>query len=304
MGLCFSCSRRVNRVEYQRPQYRVVDGRRYHNLQNSEYKLANDEPEIYRLQRYHFALKEIWDGNFQSPVDEILRKGASVLEIGCGPGTWIIDMAKTYPRSSFTAIDISPVFPKTDIPGNVEFIQYNLLDGLTMANSSFDFVHQRYLVGGFKQEQWRNQVIQELLRVTRPGGWIESVETDTEWPSEGDATQRLGKSLSEMLRSKGLNPKIGQELPEIFEKTGGFSEIRNKSITIRLGEKGGKVGEESLRFAVNGLRSGGPFVREFMNISTEHYNALVEVMEIEAHHNVTLMKQYRVFGRKKVEPIS
>ncbi|KAG9296120.1 hypothetical protein G9A89_011973 [Geosiphon pyriformis] len=303
MGLCCSCLRRVNRIEYQRPQYRVVDGRRYHNLENSEYRLANDEPEVDRLERYHHCQKQIWEGNFKSPVDEILRKGASVLEIGCGPGTWTLDMAKTYPNSHFVAIDISPVFPTTNIPENVEFLQYNLLDGLPMEKSTFDFIHQRYLVGGFTQEQWRNNVIQELLRVTRPGGWIEFIETDAEWPSEGDVTQRIGKSLVDMMRSIGLNPNIGQELPAIFESTNGFSEIKKKAITIRLGEKGGKIGQESLRFVVNGLRSGAPFLRDYMNISAEHYNAFVEVMEIEANQSVTLLNQYRVFGRKKLEPI-
>lgn len=39
--------------------------------------------------------------NFISPVHELLvsEKKHKVLDIGCGPGTWVLEMATEYPNS-------------------------------------------------------------------------------------------------------------------------------------------------------------------------------------------------------------
>ncbi|CAG8608591.1 6305_t:CDS:2, partial [Ambispora gerdemannii] len=63
-------------------RFRIIGGRRFHNLSNSEYLGANDDEEVDRLIRYHDAIKEIWGGLFHSPIEEKLRKGARVIDLG------------------------------------------------------------------------------------------------------------------------------------------------------------------------------------------------------------------------------
>ncbi|CAG8648833.1 8633_t:CDS:2 [Ambispora leptoticha] len=64
------------------PRFRFIDGRRYHNITNSEYPGANDDQEAVRLIRYHEAMKDIWEGLFHSPVEEKLKQGARVIDVG------------------------------------------------------------------------------------------------------------------------------------------------------------------------------------------------------------------------------
>ena len=88
-------------------------------------------------------------------------------------------MASDYPNAHFYGIDISAIFPTEIHPRNVEFRQVNVLNGLPWPDEYFDFVYQRFMLLSFTTKQW-DYVIEELLRVTKRGGWIEIFELTTE----------------------------------------------------------------------------------------------------------------------------
>src|SRR4051794_2842473 len=82
-------------------------------------------------------------------------------------------MAYEYPSAIFIGVDISPIFPsEKKKPENATFLQ-NMLDGLPFEDNTFDFVYQRSLASAISEDQWKCDVIHELYRVTKPGGWIE-----------------------------------------------------------------------------------------------------------------------------------
>ncbi|CAG8634102.1 3760_t:CDS:2 [Ambispora leptoticha] len=296
MGCC--CSRRCFEEENGSIRYRLINGRRYHNLSSSVYFLANDDEEAYRLSRYHDAIKDIWEGPFNSPVEEKLRQGARIVDIGCGSGIWILDMARQYPNSNFVGIDISPILPTEGLPSNVKFIQYNMVDGLPFEDSSFDLVHQKFMVGAFTEVQWKEKVIPELIRLVRSDGWIEILEADAILISDGTVTRRIAKAFHDFLVSKGINPSIGKEIPRIFENSNVFLEIKHQQKTIKLGKRHGESGEESLRFYVSGLNSARGTLANSMNIMPEHYDALLETMYIEAEKCSTDFIQHRICAHK------
>ncbi|CAG8662217.1 13414_t:CDS:2, partial [Ambispora leptoticha] len=279
MGGC--CSRSSFEQEDGTIKFRLIHGRRYHNLSDLMYFVANDDEEAHRLSGYHEALKDIWGGLFNSAVEEKLRQGARVIDIGCGTGIWILDMAQQYPNSKFVGIDISPIQPTEGLPPNVKFIQYNVLDGLPYEDSSFDLVHQQFMVLAFTETQWEEKVIPELIRLTRPDGWIEILEVGLA-TSDGTITMRLTKA----------------EIPRILENTNAFSEIRNQQKVLYFGKKHGKSAEESLKFYVRGLSSAKGFIATSMNIMPEHYDALVETVSIEAERYSTYFNQYRICAHK------
>jgi len=63
--------------------FRYTDGRRFHNVETSNYSLPNDDQECDRLRLQHFLWKDVWQSNFSAPAEEILtRKRTKVLDVG------------------------------------------------------------------------------------------------------------------------------------------------------------------------------------------------------------------------------
>lgn len=61
---------------------------------------------------------------------------------------------------------------------NLDFYQANVVDAkLPFADNHFDFVKQRLVTASFTLADWK-RVMAELVRVTKPGGYIELLEID------------------------------------------------------------------------------------------------------------------------------
>jgi len=159
-------------------EYKYINGRRFHNIDSVKYSLPNDDAEMDRLRAQHYLFHYIFQGNFSSPVEEILKIGGTeVLDLGCGPGTWLLEMGETFPKSNFTGVDLTNTLTGNDslqseISQNVKFVKGNVLDGLPFKDSTFDYVFIRYLSFGFTEQDWK-YVINEVIRITKPGGWME-----------------------------------------------------------------------------------------------------------------------------------
>lgn len=104
---------------------------------------SNDEEEADRLNSQHYLLRNTLHGNHTAPVEDLLEDGIKVLDVGCGPGQWTLDMASDYPQSTFVGVDMVDVFPTNDLPQNCSFVKGNTLERLPFDDNSFDYVFQR-----------------------------------------------------------------------------------------------------------------------------------------------------------------
>ncbi|KAJ3100125.1 hypothetical protein HK100_004771 [Physocladia obscura] len=103
--------------------------------------------------------------------------GVKTLDVGCANGWWLDSINKTYPSAELYGVDIA-----TDVitaalkrlPA-AKFSFANVAVGLPFDNDTFDYTHQRQLCLGLQKEEFP-LAIQELIRVTKNGGWIELVE--------------------------------------------------------------------------------------------------------------------------------
>jgi hypothetical protein len=48
----------------------------------ASYIFPSDDDEIDRLTVQHYIFQNIWDSNFSSPIKDILKNGAKVLDVG------------------------------------------------------------------------------------------------------------------------------------------------------------------------------------------------------------------------------
>lgn len=224
--------------------FKYANGRRFHNDENSKYFLPNDDEEVDRLQIQHFLFCYIWQGNYSSPISDLLdRGGAKVLDVGCGPGTWLLNMSTDYPRASFTGIDISPIYPSEIKPCNLTFRTANILEGLPFPDNHFDFVYMRFLLTAFTEDDWQNKVIQELCRVLKPGGYIEIMEGDMVLNPEGDCGKILMNAFRSILLSKSINPRICSKIMNILSTHQSLTNFICEERLCPVGTWAGRVGE-------------------------------------------------------------
>ncbi|CAO3598500.1 unnamed protein product [Absidia cylindrospora] len=197
--------------------FRYKEGRRYHEDETIPYVLPNDDEEIDRVHQQHWLFRYLFQSNFEVPLHNDLEKGITVLDTGCGPGTWLFEMAEDYPHSQFHGIDITPVFPENIKPANVQFALGNIAERLPYPDNHFDYIHQRLLIFGLTLPQW-DLAIQELLRILKPGGWIEFVEVDQEAQNMGPLLKIIIDAMEHMLISRNMVPNIGLKLVGYLEK--------------------------------------------------------------------------------------
>ncbi|KAL1918003.1 uncharacterized protein VTP21DRAFT_3269 [Calcarisporiella thermophila] len=225
-----------------RSNFKWLEGRRYADVQGIPYFLPNDMEELDRLTMEHYILRWAFDGNTIAPVQETLTKGACVLDIGCGPGTWLMEMAADYSNSEFVGVDICDLLREdAAIPPNCTFSIANILDGLPFEDSSFDFVHHRNMLFSYKIEHWP-QVVGELYRVTKPGGWVQLVEMDMQIFRCSAQGESMNGRYRHALLARGCDPLICRRLDTAL-KAKGFTEASRSYLSIPLGEWGGRVGE-------------------------------------------------------------
>ncbi|RUS15491.1 hypothetical protein BC937DRAFT_92380 [Endogone sp. FLAS-F59071] len=136
-----------------------------------------------RQQKQHQAMKRLFQTNFQAPVHATLNgesgESGMVLEVMCGQGTWTLDMANDFPTTMFFGVHTSRTYPTTDFPANCFFQEGTPLEtrGLPFCDNTFDYVIQRFTLTELSPDQ-RERNLKELMRVTKPGGYIEVVEAD------------------------------------------------------------------------------------------------------------------------------
>src|ERR1019366_1006311 len=128
-----------------------------------------------------------------------------ILDLACGPGGWVLDVAFDYPEIDVMGVDISETMIRyaiaraqsQQIP-NASFGLMNITQPLDFADESFDLVNSRFLVGVLTRTAWP-AFLQEGQRITRPGGIIRLTETEhgglglTNSPAFRSEERRVGK---------------------------------------------------------------------------------------------------------------
>ncbi|CAG8577237.1 9979_t:CDS:2 [Ambispora leptoticha] len=261
---------------------------------------CNISHEINMLTNHHYVLKETWDNtNYSAPVTEILRNNALVLDIGCGSGTWVLDMATEYSTSTFIGIDSTSFFPKQIRPVNTNFHQLNVLDGLPWNKNHFDFVYQRMMLTSLTEEDYQNQ-IREIVRITKPGGWIEIMEKNVELNNSGPTTTMILKGACKVLESASFNTKIGAQIKRWLQECG-LVNLRFQEKTTPLGAWGNHIGVAAFDDMLISLKKLQNCLLQNLKITEKEFDGIVDTIKSEVEENRTSITTFRCFAQKPIQ---
>ncbi|CAG8628038.1 12220_t:CDS:2, partial [Ambispora gerdemannii] len=280
--------------------YRFIDGQRYHNSRNSVYCLPSDEKECERLNIQHYMYRYIWQSNFSAKVEQkmINDSGVKVLDVGCGPGTWLLEMSSEFPKCHFTGIDIFPsMFPEVK-PRNAQFIKANVLDGLPFDDDTFDFVHMRFLCIAFTEDEWEHKVIPELTRLVKPGGYLEIMEADLQFKNIGSNGKIFVDAWLQDLSSRFINPLIIHKLEGYLHATPALQDITSERRPNPVGDWGSRVGKVAADVFVSLIRSLETRLIDRMGLTSAEFQELIEFAAHEFNENKTFSVSCRVYARK------
>jgi ubiquinone/menaquinone biosynthesis C-methylase UbiE len=188
------------------------------------YPLGSSLGESARLQRQAEELA----ADSAALLDRVgLQPGQSAIDLGCGP-RGILDMlaGRVSPAGRVVGLDADPAHTAMA----AEFAAARGLSGVEIITAdarstglpagSFDLVHARTLLVNLAEPA---EVAAEMMRLARPGGWVASMEPDTEhalcYPPH-PAFDRLRDIFTVAFRRNGADPWIGRRVPELFRRAG------------------------------------------------------------------------------------
>lgn len=147
-----------------------------------------------------------------------LHAGRTVLDVGCGPGTITVDIARHVTPGTVVGVDptesvLTQGRRHAEDAGvdNVEF-QAGDANQLDFPDDTFDIVHAHQVLLHLTDPV---AALREMLRVAKPGGVVAARDTDYSgaiwWPAD-DRLDRWRQVYQAVARASGTEPDAGRRL--------------------------------------------------------------------------------------------
>jgi len=212
-----------------------------------------------------------------------------VLDVGCGPGGWILEAARLYPHMELLGIDISwrmieyarAEAQARKLTDGIEFLVMDALHPLELADASFDLVNMRFGASFLLVKDW-SRLLSELLRVARPGGVVRLTDG---YPSQSTtpAWNRIAKMVYCALYRSGhhlTEEHVGmtRELPRLLSESG-CQHVQSKDYTLEF-VAGTVEGQNFYQNEMYWFQTAKPFLQKWGCVS-EDYDTLYQQVLIE-----------------------
>ncbi len=242
-----------------------------------------------RLFDQNRLINEYMGGLFPQDIDPSTIE--DVLDLACGPGGWVQDIAFAHRAMQVMGVDSSQAMldyarALTRVQGldNASYRRMDIRQPLDFTDASFDFVNVRFLVGVLSPGDWP-ALLAECKRVLKPGGIIRLVEA--EWPdTTSPAVQHLGRivigALEHLGRSYGPDGQhlgvMGRLVPLLRDT--GLTQVRSRTVEVPF-----TTGLISMHPIMALLRTAlylmEPSLLRWEVVTKEEFEALLEQMELE-----------------------
>src|SRR5579863_3801709 len=281
------------------------------STQDNNYVMGSENAaEMARLINQDLLITRSMGGPFAFWTDAELATVSNLLDIACGPGGWALEVARAYPQMHITGVDISQTMIRYADAladsrgfGNLQFGIMDVTKTLDFPNNSFDFVNARLLAGFMAKQNWP-QLLQECMRVVRPGGII----CLTEWEltlTNSFAQEKLNNTIARVGfamkrtfspdgRHIGITPMLSR-----FLKNAGCTHINSRAFAVDFssGTQAHEGYAENVRIGFEILR---PLITRVEQMSDEEYTMLHQqtVAEMLTDDFCGLAYHLTVWGQK------
>lgn len=246
----------------------------------------SNQQELTRLQ-FHDHLATVAQGGVlpEQPDPMIFQR---VLDVGCGTGGWLIEMAQVYPDiARLEGVDVSRTIvefaraqaAEQHLDDRVEFHTMDALRMLEFPENSFDLLNQRSGAGYLRTWDWP-KLLQEYQRVTRPGGVIRITEADWIVESNSPALTSLFDIMLTAFYHAGhtfaqTSDGVTRELPLLLHQIGLENiQVRRFPRENRAGTPEGQLFIDDMKLV---FRTMLPFLRKWIQVP-DNYEDLYQQM--------------------------
>lgn len=211
-----------------------------------------------------------------------------VLDVGCGTGGWLRELARTTPTCTLLiGVDVSLTFIEAaraqaaaeQVDDRVEFHVMDALRMLEFPANFFDLVNHRVAASWLRTWDWR-KLLQEYRRVCRPGGVIRITEADTMVRSTSPALTHLCDLWLQAFHQAGhlftpTREGVTGELAHLL-RLHGVQEVQTRAATLEY-RAGTLEGQRFCEDAKLMFRTVLPFMRKWMRVP-EDYEEIYQQM--------------------------
>jgi ubiquinone/menaquinone biosynthesis C-methylase UbiE len=269
-----------------------------HDSREGGYALdPESQAEIGRLRRQHsvvtLAMGGLFPHGFALPNQAAVTR-SDILDVACGPGSWVLGVAEAKPGwhvvgidSSRTMIEFAALQATSLHLDNADFQEMDARVPLDFPDNSFDLVNARFLAAFMTPASWP-ALLHESWRVTRPGGAIRLTEGDLfSWhcsPAlhrlEGmglHALRRAGRCFSPDEIGLGIVPRLKSLL-----RNAGFEAVTQQAHTINFSH-GSHDYQQWIENALAVVEAGLPFLIRTGQATQEELGSLLQQASSELH---------------------
>ena len=232
-----------------------------------------------------------------------------ILDIGCGPGGWLIETAKAYPSiTQLFGVDISGKMldyarnqAKTNgVSDRIEFVIMDALRMLEFPNNFFDLVNMRLAQSWIRTWEWP-KLLQEAQRVCKPGSIIRFTEGGY-GQSTSVALNRFDQLGIQAFHRAGYyftpeSDSIITHLPRLMHQHS-VQNVQTRAYTFefRAGTPEGLFFAENVKLM---YRVGLPFLKKWIRIPDDYEDIYQQALsDMQAPGFVVTWNQITAWGNK------
>jgi ubiquinone/menaquinone biosynthesis C-methylase UbiE len=210
----------------------------------------------------------------------------SVLDVGCGAGGWLIELAQAVPSiTKLVGVDVSRTYieyarsqaEEAGVSDRVEFHTVDALLILNFRNATFDLVNHRFAISWMRTWDWP-KLLSEYRRVCRTEGVVRITEPEVTRQNSSQALLRLIELQVQAFHQAGhfFTPQpdgVTSELARLMRQHG-LQDVQTRSMALEY-HPDTPHGQIMLEDAKLAYRTMLPFLRKWTKVP-ENYEELYQ----------------------------